>query len=543
MDTSAPPPPYTMQPQQLPTSTPLPIQNGFAPVPSEKLPYHQTQMQQPQPYIQQQNYVQSPQGYPTPQPITQQPLTYPPNMTPQQQEQIQQAIQNMPPEKLQLYQQQMMSSQQPISPQAMQQPQQMLPQSQPVQQPQRPHYTTTAPSGLFGNKHSTHSDPTSPKDEQKTDSVKRFFGDTLFGRVARSSVQTVTTTMKMPTALSPWGDNNPVTLPNVRYRDAVLFTTFAFVGAPLVDGISDGVTSAFGADSFISEIVSSGAGTIVGSTVLKYGVFQIVEQAIDKGIIEHMLPEEEKMLQTTGVKSLQVGIKHKLMGVDADLRFVGVYGARDTQACEKGWFCPYLFASARTPSVPRANDFGICQFFGPFLGGDYLMAHKLLSESTHTLAMCEPNPQIDIGTNRLVILFTGIAPYRANMWSTSRRPGCGTLIFHLLDGCPALVIPVTSKAPICAWSPWTLSQMRAAQYALNPQAAAYNPEWQHEQICEFLDTIISVGHIKDTVRERYVDVLGRMVSLVINGALALEKCRPVLGKLDPERAGIVMFRY
>ncbi|KAL5408939.1 hypothetical protein PMIN04_011213 [Paraphaeosphaeria minitans] len=245
-------------------------------------------------------------------------------------------------------------------------------QSPPVQQPQRPHYTTTAPSGLFGPKHSSHSDPTSPKDEQKTDSVKRFFGDTLFGRVARSSVQTVTTTMKMPTSLSPWGDNNPVTLPNVRYRDAVLFTTFAFVGAPLVDGISDGVTSAFGADSFISEIVASGADTTVGSTVLKYGVFQIVEQVIDKGIVAHMLPEEEKMLVTTDVKSLQVGIRHKLMGVDADLRFVGIYPARDSQACDKGWFCPYLFASARTPSVPRANDFGICQFFGPFLGGKFV---------------------------------------------------------------------------------------------------------------------------------------------------------------------------
>lgn len=203
----------------------------------------------------------------------------------------------------------------------------------------------------------------------KTDSVQRFFGDTLFGRIARSSVQTATSAMKMPSSLSPWGDNNPVTLPNVRYRDAVLFTTFAFVGAPLVEGISDGVTGTFGADSFISEMVSSGAGTIVGSSVVKYGVFQVVEQAIDKGVVEHMLPEEEKMLRTKHVKSLQVGIKHKLMGVDADLRFVGVYPARDPLACEKGWFCPYLFASARTPSIPRANDFSVCQFFGPFLAG------------------------------------------------------------------------------------------------------------------------------------------------------------------------------
>lgn len=88
--------------------------------------------------------------------------------------------------------------------------------------------------------------------------------------------------------------------------------------------------------------------------------------------------------------------------------------------------------------------------------------------------------------------------------------------------------------------------MRASQSALNPDqgtGGGYQPEWQHEQLCEYLDTIISVPHLKDSIRERYVEVLGRMVSLVINGALALDKCRPVLGKLDPERAGIVMFRY
>jgi hypothetical protein len=287
-------------------------------------------------------------------------------MTPQQQQQVQQIIQNMPPDKVQMYQQQ---AQQMVN----QQQQQFQQPGAPQQQPQAPNYTITAPTGLFGSKKSSggHSGPPGPKDEKQTGSVQRFFGDTLFGRVGRASVQTVTSALKMPASLSPWGDNNPVTLPNVRYRDAVLFTTFAFVGAPLVDGISDGVTGAFGADSFISEIVSSGAGTITGCCIIKYSVFQIVEQAIDKGILEHMLPEEEKMLQTTNVKSLQVGIKHKLMGVDADLRFTGIYPASDTQACEKGWFCPYLFASARTPQIPRANNFSICQFFGPFLGGRF----------------------------------------------------------------------------------------------------------------------------------------------------------------------------
>ena len=112
------------------------------------------------------------------------------------------------------------------------------------------------------------------------------------------------------------------------------------------------------------------------------------------------------------------------------------------------------------------------------------------------------------------------------------------------------------------WQP-RLAQMRAAQAhnspsqfssnahvnvapnpALQAQASGgYNPEWQHEQLCEFLDTIISVPHLNPAIRDKYVDVLGRMVSLVINGALALDRFAPVLGKLDPERAGICMFRY
>jgi hypothetical protein len=285
-------------------------------------------------------------------------------MTQQQVQQVQQVLQQYPPEKLQIVQQQVQQIS-PPSPPTFQQPLQSPPST-------KPNYTTTAPSGLFGSKPSSHS--TGPADAQKSDSVKRFFGDTLVGRVARSSVQTATSITKLPKSLSPWGDNNPVTLPNVRYRDAVLFTTFAFVGGPLVDGVADGITGALGADSFIAEIVNSGAGAIAASTIVKYGVFQIVEQAIDKGLLEHMLPEEEKMLVTTNMKTLQVGIKHKLMGVDADIRFWGTYTARDSGECAKGWFCPYLFASARTPSVPRANDFAIAQSFGPFLGGTLCVA-------------------------------------------------------------------------------------------------------------------------------------------------------------------------
>ena len=301
----------------------------------------------------------------------QQPLQYPPTMSPEQQQQFQKIVQNMPPEKLQALQQE----------------------AQQMVVPQQPAYTQTTTDGLFtspapitpmtpmtpGN--FGQPKPTEAKDEKKGGKVQRFLGDTLgdtlVGRVARASVQTATSALEMSASLSPWGDNNPVTLPNVRYRDAVLFTTFAFVGAPLPEGTDSFVSGMFGADSFISE-----ADATVGSTVLKNDVFQIVEQTLGKGIIEHMLPEEEKMLQTTNVKNLQVGIKHKLMGVDADLRFAGIYPAKNTQDCAKGWFCPYLFASARTPQVPRANDFAVAQFFGPFVSG---MSLCLILPASHPL--------------------------------------------------------------------------------------------------------------------------------------------------------------
>ena len=136
-----------------------------------------------------------------------------------------------------------------------------------------------------------------------------------------------------------------------------------------MDGVSDVVTSSFGADHFISEVVSSGAGFIGGNTIVKYGVFQIVEQAIDKGVLEHVLPEVEKTMRTTTAKTLQVSIKHKLMGVEADIRMHGPYPSSNSMACEKGWFAPYLFASSRTPVIRRSEDFAMAQFFKPYLIG------------------------------------------------------------------------------------------------------------------------------------------------------------------------------
>lgn len=135
------------------------------------------------------------------------------------------------------------------------------------------------------------------------------------------------------------------------------------------------------------------------------------------------------------------------------------------------------------------------------------------------------------------------------MWSTARRLGCAMLHFHLFDGCPALVIPVNAQAPIVAWSPCTLNQMQQVlmvstqqekgmpewmvkegmempKYEVEPtyegngtpkyeasgtQGTGYVAEIQHEQICEWLDGLVSVPHLLPEARGTFVDVLARGV--------------------------------
>ena len=327
--------------------------------------------------------------------------------------------------------------------------------------------------------------------------------------------------------------------------------SFAFVGGPLLEAGGDALGGAIGCDTFAAEVINPVVDFFVYNTVAKYALFQIIEQAIDKGsftspphsldpinphqklagVLEHILPEEEKMLRTTNMRTLQCVVKHKLMDVDADVRLVAVTRSANSMSCEKGWFCPYLFASSRTPIIPRAQDFAIAQCFGPFLAGDYQLAHKLLSESAAVLSLCNPDPTVNIGTNRMLVTFIGITPYRGGMWSSSRRPGAALMNFHLLNGCPSLVIPTNNLAPLVAWSPITLVSMKGE---------SFRPEALHEQVCEFLDGIISVKDCPPGVMANYEAALGRAVSMVINGPLGLKNIDPkILKGLDPERAGLI----
>lgn len=154
--------------------------------------------------------------------------------------------------------------------------------------------------------------------------------------------------------LSPWGDNNPVTLPNVRKRDAAL-AGGAYFGAAGLESLAPSVF----------EIT----GTAVDAVIQLAGK-QVAEQVVDEGVDKVKRKKPIKVVSTANIKSLEIRIKHKLMGRDAIIHLVGEYPVRHQLAYSKGWFCPYLYASGRSPALPRARDFAIAAFSSPGLRGE-----------------------------------------------------------------------------------------------------------------------------------------------------------------------------
>ena len=150
-------------------------------------------------------------------------------------------------------------------------------------------------------------------------------------------------------------------------------------------------------------------------------------------------------------------------------------------------------------------------------------------------ALCDPTPAHNINCHRLLVLLLGISPWRTQAWSQARNPGEARLTFHLLNGIPALVLPVTAQAPIFAWSPWTLQQMHGNECSA---------ETQYHELSNYLQTIFSVGDVDEPIRNAYPAVLGTGLWAIIQSARGTRSIAGDVSKVvDLKRAGIVMFRY
>jgi len=404
-------------------------------------------------------------------------------------------------------------------------------------------------------------------DQKKSHGVSRFVGNMLVVRVGRAGVQTLQSTAKLPFYLSPWGDNNPVTLPNIRKRDVAL-AGFAHVGV---------------------DALAPSAVTLVEHAVQYAGTFA-AEKAADSGLnrIAGSQPPA-KVKRRIGIDSLTLRIKHKLIDEEAELLFREERESTDKGSCAKGWFCPFLYASGRTPDLARSKDFSLAQLVRPGLAADASIAPTLLSTFAETLtpiiSLCpwEPSHPTFPRYQRMAIFLVGISPYRTeSAWSQSRIPNEARLSFHVFTHIPALVVPVSQSTPVLAWSPWTVEQMLSSTRGNDlwqlrddpspaPQKLDYNTHLAYgyahpvpndanknkaqtsgydasnhcREIKDFLDTVVDGNLMDPGTRQQWRSHAGNGVANIIDGVLTSSEAVKAMtaGVCDLERAGIVMFRY
>ncbi|THU89139.1 hypothetical protein K435DRAFT_915429 [Dendrothele bispora CBS 962.96] len=357
--------------------------------------------------------------------------------------------------------------------------------------------------------------------EQTASWVSRQITGSLTGRILKSSYESLKATGNSVVCLSPWGDQTPLILPCIRFRDLAVESVLAATGgtASIATPLGDALAPAAGSSSIVVDAVSN-----IGFTVADD---LITGQPVDNAIEAIQKMKTKEGTKTTAAKNISVTLKHKISTKDAALGFFRSSQHKDSDLflkikdyldIEKGWFSPYLFASNRRPVIPRAihPDFVFCH--GPFLQGDYAIGQRLLQESstvvnfsnseltplspadeqsskddstkhskfklsavtnklkrskddetktTSAEPATESTTHDDLGDTpseptsdprNMVILALGIQPHR-KLWSSSARPEESLINYILFNGCPAIVIPIQAGSPLLAWSAFTLEHL------------------------------------------------------------------------------------
>ncbi|KAI0137503.1 hypothetical protein BJ170DRAFT_689819 [Xylariales sp. AK1849] len=357
--------------------------------------------------------------------------------------------------------------------------------------------------------------------EKESGFAKRFMGNMLVARLGRAGVQSVASTIKLPMCLSPWGDNNPFMLPNLRKRDLAL-----------------------------AGVMHLGADALIGSSltafeqVAQHGASWTAEQAADQSLEKYKGAKPHLVKRTAGITSVEIRIKHKLIGEQAELR---MFEERDTShvlSYAKGWFCPYLYCSGRAAQLSRMKDFTIAEVMGPGLKADAALAPTLLSCITDEDApMCRLDAGEDEGRDgsnykRIAVFFLGISPYRtASAWSQAKVPNEARLRFHLLTHIPAIVVPIKSTAPVCAWSPWTMEQIISG-------SDDYSAEKHQEGMVRYLESLIDTNYIRQQSKDQWRQELAASMGQILTGIQNMPATLgPKADAFEADRAGVVMLRF
>lgn len=146
------------------------------------------------------------------------------------------------------------------------------------------------------------------------------------------------------------------------------------------------------------------------------------------------------------------------------------------------------------------------------------------------------------------------------MWTTSARPSESVMYYHLLNGCPALVVPVKVGAPLVAWDTLTLEHLW--KVALPKETDA--PDGGKfggivNVIAEYLDLCIDWDRLVLSGQQGGADAsvvqadigadlaakktaVKDAITLLVAGAVRSGESKEVKSKVEKERSGIAMWR-
>jgi len=323
-----------------------------------------------------------------------------------------------------------------------------------------------------------------------------------------------------------------------------------------------------------------------------------------------VIPIHSNRLETTNVKTLLITLKYKHTLEDAALGFYRSSLHKDSSlfatvkdylAVEKGWFSPYLFASGRRPVIPRSMKPDVVFCHGPFLSGDYKIGERLLAESASVITLAaapppnpmspsegshfslsipdipklnlfnrsrtpSPEPQLAAlplppSPRRLVIIVLGLKPHR-KIWTSSQRPSESVINYQLLNGSPAVVVPVKLGAPLLAWDTLTLEELWEVELpAEGGKSVSGRFEGIVNVLFEYLDMCIDweravvplgggegdavagdKGKGKGTDEDMARQCVRGALEVVIAAAVRSGESKEVKKEIDKERSGIAMWR-
>lgn len=163
----------------------------------------------------------------------------------------------------------------------------------------------------------------------------------------------------------------------------------------------------------------------------------------------------------------------------------------------------------------------------------------------------EPLPNLSSPPlRRMVILLVGISPHR-KLWATSARPSESVINYTLLNGCPAITVPVKPGCPLMAWDTMTLHALQKVGEVEGPKfEGVVNVLYEYVSLCADWDRYVFPDSLEDSnagapaksKQEVAKELTKNAITLLVAAAIRSKKSKEAMKHIDDDRAGIVFLR-